>query len=90
MSTEETMAGVIELLRGMDPQKRAITPQTLIFSELDFDSLKMIDLIETLKKKYGVDFFAAPFSLLDLRTPTTLVAAIGRAAAGQTPATVQG
>jgi acyl carrier protein len=42
----------------------------------------MIELMDSLKARYGVDFAVPPQSLDDLRTPETIAAAIQRAGGG--------
>ncbi len=71
------VAELIGILRQLKEDESAvITPQTLILTELGVDSLKMIELIDVLKARYGVDFFAPPLTLDDLRSPETIAAAV--------------
>lgn len=60
----------------MVPPDSVITAQTRILADLDLDSLKMLELIDALKEKYGVDFLEVPHSLNSLRTVETLEAAL--------------
>jgi acyl carrier protein len=81
MNKDATLAEVIAILRRVNADKPApILPGTRILAELDLDSLKMIELMDALKARYGVDFGAYPQSLDDLRTPETIAAALIRAA----------
>jgi acyl carrier protein len=83
MDKNTTIAEVIAILRQVNAGKPAsIAPDTLILSELDLDSLKMIELMDVLKAKYGVDFSVAPRTLDDLRSPETIAAALIHARAG--------
>jgi acyl carrier protein len=82
MNKDQTIEEVIAILRRVNEGGPAdIGPGTLILSELDLDSLKMIELMDALKAKYGVDFSAPPQSLGDLRSPETIAAALLRARA---------
>jgi len=82
-SKDALIAEVIEILRQLKAGGSApITPHTLILTDLGVDSLKMIELMDTLAAKYGVDFAAAPQSLDDLRSPETIAAALVRARDG--------
>jgi len=67
---------LIELVRGLSPPGSVITPQTGILAELDLDSLKMLELVDALKVKYGVDFLEAPHSIYSLRTVETIAGAL--------------
>jgi acyl carrier protein len=78
MNGNDIVRDVLEILRRIDPWRRDITPETLIFTELDFDSLQMLGLIETLKERFGTDFFSEAYSLEDLRTPAAVARAINR------------
>jgi acyl carrier protein len=78
MSNNDLIQDILEILRRIDPQKRSITVQTLIFTELDFDSLQMVGLIEAFQERFGIDFFSESYSLEDLRTPATVASAINR------------
>jgi acyl carrier protein len=83
MNKNATIAEVIEIVRGVNADQPApVGPQTRILAELDLDSLKMIELMDVLKARYGVDFSAAPQSLDDLRSPETIAAALIRARDG--------
>jgi acyl carrier protein len=53
-----------------------ITPQTGILAELGLDSLKLIELVDALKQKHGVDFLEAPHSIYSLRTVESIAAAL--------------
>ena len=75
---DSLVAEVIGILRQLKPEAGAVTPRTLILTELGVDSLKMIELIDILKARYGVDFFAPPLSLDDLSSPETIAAALAR------------
>ncbi len=80
MNKDQTIGEVIAILRQVNEGRpAAIGPGTLILTELDLDSLKMIELMDALKAKYGVDFSAPPLALGDLRSPETIAAAIVRA-----------
>lgn len=78
MSDNDIIQEVLNILRRADPLKRSITLQTLIFTELDFDSLQMVALIEAFQKRFGIDFFSESYSIEDLRTPATVASAIRR------------
>jgi hypothetical protein len=53
------LAELIELFRPMAPPGFVIGPQTRILADLDLDSLKMLDLIETVPATAPVPQFAA-------------------------------
>jgi acyl carrier protein len=79
-SKEATVSEVIAILRRVNADKPGpIAAGTRILTDLDLDSLKMIELMDSLKTNYGVDFAVPPQSLDDLRTPETIAAAIQRA-----------
>ena len=79
MNEQELLIQITEILRQVDRGRRPITAQTLIFTELDFDSLQMLELVETLRTRFGIDFLSDPYSLKDLRTPNSIVAGLLRA-----------
>jgi len=78
MNENDVIQEVFEILRHVDSLRRKITLQTLIFTELDFDSLQMVVLIEAFQKRFGIDFFSESYSMEDLRTPATVATAISR------------
>ena len=71
-SESDILEDVMQMLRQMDPQQRVITPTTLILTDLDFDSLQMLDLLEIIKARYGVNLLLSEYSLDFLRTPEIL------------------
>jgi acyl carrier protein len=80
-SKEDTISGVIAILRRIASDKPGpITAGTRILTDLDLDSLRMIELMDSLKAQYGVDFSAPPRSLSDLRTPETIAEAVLKSA----------
>ena len=65
----------------------SISPATSILVDLDFDSLQILELVEQLKDRFGVDFMAEPLSLRDLATPMTIADSIrSRESASPKPA----
>jgi acyl carrier protein len=78
MEKSEILAAVIKAIRRLDKQTREISPQMLIFSDLDFDSLQMMDLLETIKGDFGIDLLASDDILRDFRSPTAIAEAIVR------------
>ena len=71
---------LIGILQQMVPPGSVITAQTRILTDLDLDSLKMIELIDLLNARYGVDFLEAPHSLSSLQSVETLEEALKAAA----------
>jgi acyl carrier protein len=76
MPSADLVSEILTLLREMDGKGRPVMPETRILVDLDFDSLQMLELIETIKARYGVDLFMPPHTLDALRTPMTLAAAL--------------
>lgn len=70
----ECLLQVLDIVKNLGQEKgKIITAQTLILTELDLDSLKMLELIEILKERFGVDFLSAPRSIADLYTVEAIV-----------------
>jgi len=76
MNEKAILIEVIEILHRVDLQKRNITENTLIFTELDFDSLQMLELTETLQERFGVNFLSDLLFFKDLRTPASIATVI--------------
>lgn len=75
----QCLAKVISLLEPVTTGK-AVGHDTRILSELDLDSLAMLEFVEALKAEFGVDFLAPPRSLAELSSPRTIADALcGRA-----------
>ena len=70
---------ILALLQEMTGKGPSITPETRILVDLDLDSLQMLDLIESINAKYGVDLFMPPYTMDVLRTPATLAETLARA-----------
>lgn len=67
---------VIGILKRLDPGCCPVTETVNILTELDFDSLKMLELVEALQAAFGINFLQDPYSMNDLRTPETIAAAV--------------
>jgi acyl carrier protein len=75
--TEPSIDEVIDLVRHVSPTPTPpIHPNTAILVDIDLDSLKMLELIELLKGRFGVDFLTSPRSIRDLSTPTSIFEAL--------------
>lgn len=72
------MEETIKVVREIIGKPILINPNTKLFTELDLDSLQMIELIDTLKLKFGVDFSSVAHTLSDIETPEAIVAALER------------
>lgn len=71
---------VCAIVRTLDTRRAfPVTPNVDIITQLDFDSLKMFDLVDALSEAFGVNFLQEPYSIHDLRSPETITAAILRA-----------
>jgi acyl carrier protein len=63
---EELLSMVIELIRPLAPQGRRVGANTDLVSDLDFDSLKVMNLIEQVEDRFDV---SVPLNILpDIRT----------------------
>lgn len=68
---------VCDILRTLETDSRhIISPDVDIITQLDFDSLKMLDLVDALNRAYGINFLEDPYSINDLRSPETIAAAV--------------
>jgi acyl carrier protein len=54
----------------------SIRPDTRLLTELDLDSLKMLQVLESLKDRFGIDFLMPPHSLGDLHSIASVADAI--------------
>ena len=76
---QNILADVIAIVRSSAKKDiDRISGTSLILTELDFDSIQMIELNETLKERFGFDAFIPPNSLDDLSSPDTIALAILR------------
>ncbi len=72
-----TMEVVIKAVKSVCRDKRiAVGPKTKIMSELDYDSLVMLEFLSILKDKLGTDFLDPSHSIDELLSPETFVAAV--------------
>jgi len=55
---------------------RMVTRRSSLLSDVDLDSLRMLELIEGIRQRFGLDLLSPPHSLADLQTPETLADAI--------------
>ena len=62
--------------RRVKPPKPQITADTSLLTELDIDSLSLLDLVEDIKTKFGVDLFGATFSMTNFETPRQMMLSI--------------
>jgi acyl carrier protein len=78
MKNEEAMLNaVIETVKSVCRDKSiCVEPTTSIMTEVDLDSLAMLELIGALKAKFGTDFLDSKYSMEDLLSPATIVAAL--------------
>jgi acyl carrier protein len=67
MQTYETILSlVIELVRPLAPQGREVREDTDLVSDLEFDSLKVMNLVEQVEDRFDV---SVPLNILpDIRT----------------------
>lgn len=67
MQTYETILSlVIELVRPLAPQGREVREETDLVSDLEFDSLKVMNLVEKVEDRFDV---SVPLNILpDIRT----------------------
>jgi len=74
---KDLMPAVIKAVKSVCPDKgMAVGPETQIMTEIDLDSLAMLELIGDLKAQFGTDFLDPKHSIEDLLSPETIVAAI--------------
>lgn len=76
MPNADLLIDVIEIVRGIAPATARIGSDTHLFTDLDLDSLRMLELADTLKTEFGVDLLMPPHSMAALTTPQTIAAAI--------------
>jgi len=76
MASPEVTNEVIELVRAIAPATARIRANTQLLTELDLDSLRVLELAETIKAEFGVDLLAPPRSMEDMATPETIAAAL--------------
>lgn len=63
---EELLSLVIEMIRPLAPQGRQIDERTDLVSDLEFDSLKVMSLIERVEDRFDISI---PLNILpDIRT----------------------
>lgn len=63
---DELLAGVIGLIRPLAPEGREVSAGTDLVSDLEFDSLKVMNLIEQVEDRYDI---SVPLNILpDIRT----------------------
>lgn len=73
MKTKSELAQeIVGILIRLNTTQQRIDAKTLIITELDFDSLKMVEFIDTLKKNYGLDFLALENPLEKMRSAETI------------------
>lgn len=67
---------VTEIVRKLDPSHSATPNDILLVAELELDSLQMVELIDLIKARFGIDFLATPEHLECLRCPKTISKAV--------------
>lgn len=74
---QELVTEVIEIIRSVAGKSHdSITCDTKLLVETDLDSLKLLELVEAIRARYGVDLSSDPYSVRDLRTPEAIAATI--------------
>lgn len=74
---DEILEAVINTAKVVRRNKAVeVTRHTRLLSELDMDSLEMLEFLDLLKKESGVNLAAAGYSASDLATPEGFAAAI--------------
>ena len=74
---EELIDEIILMVTAVAGQNsRMVARNSSLLTDVDLDSLRLIEFIETVKKRFGVDLLLPPHSLADLATPETLADAI--------------
>lgn len=77
MNKEIIIDHVCAILRSINTNRSIpITPDLDLITQLDLDSLQMLDLVEELNKSYGINFMNEPYSIRDMRTPEAIAAVI--------------
>jgi acyl carrier protein len=79
MEHSEILFEIIKDMRRLDHRARDISPHISVYTELDFDSLQMVDLIESIRTKFGVDLLATDNLLRDFLTPEAMAKAVAKA-----------
>jgi acyl carrier protein len=71
------LVDIIATLKKIHPDRsESICASCSILTDLDLDSLRMLELISHLKSSFDFDVTVPPNSLSDLKSPETIVAAI--------------
>lgn len=75
----ELVAQVTEIVRFVAQKtENEVTAHTKILVDLDFDSLKILELLDELRGKMGCELSAHPSLIHVLHSPTTLAFAISQ------------
>jgi acyl carrier protein len=71
---DEILSAVIGLIRPLAPPGRTVTAETDLVAELDFDSLKVMSLVEQVEDRFDI---SVPLNVLpDIRTVRDFAAAL--------------
>jgi acyl carrier protein len=68
---------VITLIRTIASRKD-VSASTNILIELDIDSLQLLDLVEQIRVRFGIDILKEPDSIQMLSSPASIAEAINR------------
>lgn len=69
---------ILHAIKGADPALH-ITHSTSLMTELNFESLEILELVNMVRRQYGVDLLKSPHTIKDLQSAETIVAAVVRA-----------
>jgi len=76
MTVDELTEELRKLVASIDNKRRDIAIDTNILSELDFNSLQLLELAERIKTRFGTQILGEPFALIDIESALTLANAM--------------
>lgn len=80
---DEILRQVVELIRPLAPPDRPVAEETDLVADLEFDSLKVMSLIEQVEDSFDI---SVPLNILpDIRTVKDFTVQLQRLTAGSAP-----
>jgi acyl carrier protein len=80
---DEILRQVVELIRPLAPPDRPVAEETDLVADLEFDSLKVMSLIEQVEDRFDI---SVPLNILpDIRTVKDFTVQLQRLTAGGAP-----
>lgn len=83
MSEAFDIKDIIETVRVVSANSSInIVENSSIFTDLDLDSMKILELVHQLKEQYGIDFLSLSSPLDNLKSPRTIYETIAKMQSG--------